>query len=275
MNILDLLFGNIVQASAVLSIVLLGVIAYKISKPIWTTKVMASVSLLVVLSVTLQRFGIMIPLFGFPSFRIDFLHIPLMLVGALFGPFFAVLAGIVADVVGLIITPTEYPFFGFMLNKVLMGFIPAIMILLLRKLSLKSGVRLAHVTLLSITLMSVIYLWLTTSITVSGEVFILNYETKLIVMATLLTLMICLHGLLLNRSVSKVRVFALLSTIVVEMVVSLFLTPLWLVTMYNIPIFLSFIVRVVKAAFMIPVSALLLEGLINATSKVIRQDIFK
>jgi ECF transporter S component (folate family) len=275
MSILELLFGNIVQASAIISIILLGFISYKISKPVWTTKVMVSVSLLVVLSVTLQRFGIMIPLFGFPSFRIDFLHIPLILVGALFGPFFAVLAGIVADLVGLIITPTEYPFFGFMLNKVLMGFIPAIMVLILRKLSLKNGVRLAHMTLLSITLMSVGYLWLTTSIQVSGEIIDLNYETKLIVIATLLTLMIVLHGLLVNKTVSKIRVFALLSSIMVEIVVSLFLTPLWLVTMYNIPIFLSFLVRVVKAAFMIPITALLLEGLINATAKATRQVIFK
>jgi ECF transporter S component (folate family) len=275
MNLFELLFGNIVQASAILSIVMCGLIGYKIEKPVWTTKVMVSLSLLVVLSVTLQRFGIMIPLFGFPSFRIDFLHIPLILVGAFFGPFFAVIAGVVADLVGLIITPTEYPFFGFMLNKVLMGFIPAIMVLLLRKISLKSGIRVAHITLLSITAVSIGYLWVTPSLTISGSLIELVYETKLIVIALLLGLMITLHGLLMNKSVSKVRVFALLSAIVVELVVSLALTPLWLVTMYNIPVFLSFIVRVVKASFMIPITALLLEGLINASSKVIRQNVFK
>jgi ECF transporter S component (folate family) len=68
-------------------------IAYVIEKPNWKTRTLVTVSLLVVLSVVLQRFGIMIPLFGFPSFRIDFLHIPLIMVGAFFGPFFGVLAG--------------------------------------------------------------------------------------------------------------------------------------------------------------------------------------
>ncbi|MBS3991569.1 MAG: folate family ECF transporter S component [Erysipelothrix sp.] len=274
MTLFELLFSNIVQATAVISIVVLGIIAYVVAKPNWNTRVLVTVSLLVVLSVVLQRFGIMIPLFGFPSFRIDFLHIPLIMVGALFGPFFGVLAGVVADIVGLIITPTEYPFFGFMLNKVLMGFIPAIMVLVIRRLSLKNGVRLAHLTLLSINAASIIYLWITPSLTISGQVMMLTYQTKLIVVAILLALMISLHGLLVNKSVTKVRVFALLSVIFVELIVSLLLTPIWLVTMYNIPVFLSFIVRVIKAAFMIPISALLLEGLIHSTQKVLHRTIF-
>jgi ECF transporter S component (folate family) len=274
MTLFELLFSNIVQATAVISIVVLGIIAYVIAKPNWNTRSLVTVSLLVVLSVVLQRFGIMIPLFGFPSFRIDFLHIPLIMVGALFGPFFGVLAGVVADIVGLIITPTEYPFFGFMLNKVLMGFIPAIMVLVIRRLSLKNGVRLAHITLLSINAASIIYLWITPSLTISGQLIMLTYQTKLIVVAFLLTLMISLHGLLVNKSVTKVRVFALLSVIFVELIVSLLLTPIWLVTMYDIPVFLSFIVRVIKAAFMIPISALLLEGLIHSTQKVLHRTIF-
>ncbi|MBS3986624.1 MAG: hypothetical protein KGZ38_01590, partial [Erysipelothrix sp.] len=85
MNLFDLFFTNIVQGIAVISIFSLLVFSYWISKPVWTTKVLVSLSLLVVLSVILQRFGIMIPLFGFPSFRIDFLHLPLIMVGALFG----------------------------------------------------------------------------------------------------------------------------------------------------------------------------------------------
>jgi ECF transporter S component (folate family) len=274
MKLFELLFTNIIQATAVISIILLGVGAYFIEKPNWKTRTLVTVSLLVVLSVVLQRFGIMIPLFGFPSFRIDFLHIPLIMVGALFGPFFGVLAGIVADVVGLVITPTEYPFFGFMLNKVLMGFIPAIMVLVIRRLSLKSGVRFAHIVLIGINAASIFYLWITPALTVQGQIIVLNYETKLIVIAFLLTLMISLHGLLINKNVTKVRVFSLLSVIFVELIVSLVLTPIWLVTMYNIPVFLSFLVRVIKAAFMIPISALILEGLIHSTQRVLHRTIF-
>lgn len=274
MNLFELLFTNIIQATAVVSIIVLAVMAYFIEKPNWKTRTLVTVSLLVVLSVVLQRFGIMIPLFGFPSFRIDFLHIPLIMVGALFGPFFGVLAGIVADIVGLVITPTEYPFFGFMLNKVLMGFIPAIMVLVIRRLSLKSGVRLAHIILICINAASILYLWITPALTVQGTVIVLNYETKLIVIAFLLTLMISLHGLLVSKNVTKVRVFALLSVIFVELIVSLVLTPIWLVTMYNIPVFLSFLVRVIKAAFMIPISALILEGLIHSTQRVLHRTIF-
>ena len=274
MKLFELLFTNIIQATAVVSIIVLAVMAYFIEKPNWKTRTLVTVSLLVVLSVVLQRFGIMIPLFGFPSFRIDFLHIPLIMVGALFGPFFGVLAGIVADIVGLVITPTEYPFFGFMLNKVLMGFIPAIMVLVIRRLSLKSGVRLAHIILICINAASILYLWITPALTVQGTVIVLNYETKLIVIAFLLTLMISLHGLLVSKNVTKVRVFALLSVIFVELIVSLVLTPIWLVTMYNIPVFLSFLVRVIKAAFMIPISALILEGLIHSTQRVLHRTIF-
>lgn len=275
MNLFDLLFANVVQASAVLSIVACGVFSVFLEKPKWSVRVLTTVSLLVVLSVILQRLGIMIPLFGFPSFRIDFLHIPLILIGALYGPFFGVLAGIVADIVGLIATPTEYPFFGFMLNKVLMGFIPGLMVMVLRKLSLRASVRLSHILLLSITAISFFYLWTTPSIIVQGELIEITYQTRLIVMAVLLALMIGLHGLLMNKTVSKLRVFSLLASMVVEITVSLALTPLWLVTMYNIPVFLSFIVRVVKAIFMIPISALLIEGLLIAVFKATRQSIFK
>lgn len=275
MNLFDLLFANVVQASAVLSIVACGVFSVFLEKPKWSVRILTTVSLLVVLSVILQRLGIMIPLFGFPSFRIDFLHIPLILIGALYGPFFGVLAGIVADIVGLIVTPTEYPFFGFMLNKVLMGFIPGLMVMVLRKLSLRASVRLSHILLLSITAISFFYLWTTPSIIVRGELIEITYQTRLIVMAVLLALMIGLHGLLMNKTVSKLRVFSLLASMVVEITVSLALTPLWLVTMYNIPVFLSFIVRVVKAIFMIPISALLIEGLLIAVFKATRQSIFK
>lgn len=271
MNLFELLFTNIIQAGAVISIVVLGIIGYLIAKPRWDVRILTHVSLLIVLSVILQRLGIMIPLFGFPSFRIDFLHIPLILVGALFGPFFAVIAGIVADIVGLIITPTDFPFFGFMLNKVLMGFIPAILMIFLKKLPLRLGVRLAHFMLLALTLVSIFYLWTTNSVTIRGELIVISSQTQLLVTAVLLSFMIILHGLLMNKTVSKVRVFALLAALVVDLMVSLALTPLWLVTMFNIPVFLSFIVRVVRAIFMIPISALLLEGLIKAISKTTKQ----
>lgn len=275
MKLFELLFTNIVQASAIISVVVLAISAYLIEKPNWKTKTLVTVSLLVVLSVVLQRFGIMIPLFGFPSFRIDFLHIPLIMTGALFGPFFGVLAGVVADIVGLIITPTDYPFFGFMLNKVLMGFIPAVLVLVIRKISLRSGVRFAHIILLSINAASILYLWLTTSLTIQGNVIVLTHNTKLVVIALLLILMISLHGLLISKNVSKVRVLVLLSVIFFELIVSLVLTPIWLVTMFDIPVFLSFIVRVIRAAFMIPVSALILEGIIHSAQKVLHRTIFE
>ena len=275
MNLFDLFFTNIVQGIAVISIFSLLVFSYWISKPVWTTKVLVSLSLLVVLSVILQRFGIMIPLFGFPSFRIDFLHLPLIMVGALFGPFFGVVAGIVADLVGLIITPTEYPFFGFMLNKVLMGFIPAMMIMGFKRLSLKNSVRITHITLLSITGISLIYLWFSTSLNMGGQVIELTYQTKLLIIATLLALMVFLHGRLMRKDVNQLRVFALLSTIMVEGMVSLLLTPIWLVTMYQIPVLLSFIVRVIKALFLIPISAIILEALLKSVSKLLRLELFK
>lgn len=271
MNIFELLFANMIQAGAVISIVVCGVIGYWVAKPQWQVRILTGVSLLIVLSVVMQRLGIMIPLFGFPSFRIDFLHIPLILIGALFGPFFAVVAGIVADVVGLIITPTDFPFFGFMLNKVLMGFIPAILIIVIKKIPLRVGVRVAHVLLLSLTLVSFFYLWTSASITIRGEHIFISPQTRLLVTAVVLSFMLVLHGLLMNKTVSKVRVFALLAALLVELSVSLTLTPIWLVTMYDIPVFLSFIVRVVEAIFMIPISALLLEGLIKAISKATKQ----
>ncbi|NLA78130.1 MAG: hypothetical protein GX845_01100, partial [Erysipelothrix sp.] len=79
------------QVAAFLSIVVLAIISFKVAPLNMTAKKITIVTMLIVLSIVLQFFSIMVPLFGFPSLRLDFLHIPLMFIGVLFGPGWALI----------------------------------------------------------------------------------------------------------------------------------------------------------------------------------------
>jgi ECF transporter S component (folate family) len=245
------------QIFTFLIIVGLGVLSFKLKPLQVTTKKITTVALLVVLSVALQFFSLMIPLFGFPSLRIDFLQIPLMMIGVLFGPSWAFLAGIAQDLLGLIITPTGFPFFGFMLNKILMGMIPAALFLLKDKISNKKMHQSVLFLLGLFLLGSLSYLWNIQTIIIESNTIEITGPMKIGVSLLSLVLigglMVFMHISTQKYQDTKIPVaFWALSVLVVEVTVSLLLTPTWLYAMYNIPVLLSFLVRIIKATIMVP-----------------------
>lgn len=84
------------------------------------------VAIFIVLSIVLDRLAFAIPIFGVTGLKISLSQLPLMLVGAIFGPFYAFFAGSITDGISLISNPTAFPFFGFTLNKVVIAMIPAL-----------------------------------------------------------------------------------------------------------------------------------------------------
>ncbi len=245
------------QILTCLIIIMLGFLSFKFFPLKITTRNLTLAAMLVVLSVALQFFSVMIPLFGFPSLRIDFLQLPLMIIGVLLGPTWAFVSGIVQDILGLVVTPTGFPFFGFMLNKVLVGMIPAVLFLKKDKIN-NQTIHKVVLALLGLFLVgSLSYLWLTNEIIVEQSQIEITTTIKLTI--SLITIvLICTLGLFVATSKKKYVktvipvAFWTLSVLLVEVIVQLFLTPTWLSAMYGIPVLISFLVRVVKAAVMIP-----------------------
>lgn len=260
------------QITTFLIIVVLGVISFKVNPLKVTTKKITMVALLVVLSVALQFFSLMIPLFGFPSLRIDFLQIPLMMIGVLFGPSWAFLAGIAQDLLGLIVTPTGFPFFGFMLNKILMGMIPAVFFLFKDKISNQKMHQLVLGLLGMFLLGSLSYLWNVQSIVIESNTIAITttikVATSILSLALIGGLMVFMHHLEKRHEDTQIPVaFWALSVLIVEVMVSLVLTPTWLYAMYNIPVLLSFLVRVIKATIMVPLLMMLGYALLSLVKR--------
>lgn len=250
------------------SIVLLALISFKLSPLQITVRKITIVTMLVVLSIVLQFFSIMVPLFGFPSLRIDFLHIPLMFIGVLFGPAWALIGGVIQDVIGLMVTPTGFPFFGFMLNKVLMGVIPGILFLKVKELDYRSINKFVYGLLAVFLIGSLAYLWTLTEIVVEGNAIAITLPIKITLSLINISLMAGLTSLiiLLQRKVGSLRALLSMWTIavlLVEVTITLVLTPTWLYAMYGIPVMLSFLVRIIKVSFMIPIVMVIGFGIMD------------
>jgi riboflavin transporter len=260
------------QIVTFLAIVVLGILTFKFFPLKITTKNLTLAAMLVVLSVALQFFSVMIPLFGFPSLRIDFLQLPLMVIGVLLGPTWAFVSGIVQDILGLVVTPTGFPFFGFMLNKVLVGMIPAVLFLKKDKINNNTIHRVVMVLLGIFLVGALSYLWTTQQIIVEQSPIEITTTMKL--MLSVVTLVL-ISTLAMFVQISKKRyvhaaipvAFWTLSVLLVEVIVQLILTPTWLSAMYGIPVLISFLVRVVKAAVMIPLMMFVGYGVLQLLNK--------
>jgi ECF transporter S component (folate family) len=262
------------QIIAVAAIIIIGFFVFRMDKLHVTGEKLAIIAMFIALSVALQFFSLMIPLFGFPSMRIGFSQLPLMVIGVLFGPSWAFLSGIVQDFLGLIVTPTGFPFFGFTLNKIIIGLIPALLFSKKIKWTPKVAYIVSQGILLSFLLGALAYLWLTPSIVTNGDIIEITMTIKL-VFSTGSVLLIGAMMFFLNLLTKKYKKYEndfsisiwAMSVVLVEVIVQLILTPLWLAIMYDIPIWISFLLRVVKATIMVPFTIIIGYGILILMSR--------
>lgn len=247
------------QIASVLAIIVIGVISVKISKPKIEIKTLVMVSLLVGISLVLALLSWMIPLFGFPSLKIGFSQIPLMFIGFVFGPFWGFLGGLVADILELLTGTIAFPFFGFTLNKVLVGFIPGLIVKLV-----KTDDRYTRmwptIAIVLISILAMFYVFSTNQIKVEENMVTVALELKFILSALIILLMSSLLvslNIILKQQKNRYAFLWILALILVEMVVQLMLTPLWLDVMYGIPFIVSVSVRLIKAVVMIVINTMI------------------
>lgn len=256
------------QIASVLAILMVGFISFKFAKPKLEIKTLVMVSLLVSISVLLALLSWMIPLFGFPSLKIGFSQIPLMIIGFAFGPFWGFVGGLLADGLELMTGTIAFPFFGFTLNKVLVGFIPGLVVRLV-KTDDRYTRMLPTIAVVLISMLAMFYVFSTNQIKVEDSFITVALEIKFILSALIIIMMSALLislNMILKHHKNSYAFQWILALILVEMIVHLMLTPLWLDVMFGIPFIVSVSVRLIRAVVMIVVNTMigliLLKGIL-------------
>ena len=230
-------------------------------------KPMVQISFLLVLALALSYFSLMVGVFGFPSLKIGLAQVPLILIGSLYGPGYGFIAGLIYDVLGLIVTPTDLPFLGFTLGNVLVCSVPG-WIMDCVKLSSYKKVRFGVIA--ATVLMSAF---------LCGSMWIMkeNFPFKMTENErTAVTVFACVYPFLMwaamkimekHQSGQKEDICLLLSVLAVDAVINLFLNPLWLQIMYGIPYFASFALRLVKLLAVVPADGIFVTVLYNVSKR--------
>ncbi|WP_249028739.1 folate family ECF transporter S component [Tannockella kyphosi] len=240
-------------------LLLIGVIVLKKYPLKKDVKMLSRCGLFVIIVIIMNRLSIMIPLFGLESFQIGFETLSIMLVGAIIPPGYAYLCALVIDFGGLLVVPSGFPFLGFTLNSVIQILIPSIWMHHQKEKSFMIPIGILKTILVALVIVTSTYFLSIGTIEVSGVEFTMFMKYKIIIIIILVIFIIfifyALHKKEHQLSQEEIHAFSSWLTVVllVELIVTMTLTPLWLDIMYGIPFFLSVFIRVLKACFMIPI----------------------
>lgn len=216
-------------------------------------------AIFIILTAICKRLAIMIPLFGSESLKIGFEYIPLMLAGYFLSPSYAFLVGLCSDVIGLIIVPTGFPFFGFTLGTILVSVIPSMVHEHSKNISPTRILMIVIGLIAVLAIGAIVYIGQLDVINISETTYHLKSQDKitLISLCVLLSLVFTTIIIFLKRKINEqeAKTFStwILCVVLVELVVTLCLTPLWLDMMYHIPWTISFCIRVVKECAVLPI----------------------
>ena len=252
-----------VQIIVLIIILVLGGFIFKTYPFKADVKKMSLAAILILLNVLLNRFSMMVPLFGFPSLKISFEIIPLIIAGMLLSPSYAFIVGLSVDLIGLIVVPTQFPFLGFTLNNILRPLIPSLWVYYQRNIHSKTINRLLEGGLIIPTSIASIYIFNLKQVVISKEELILSQSLKYSMIALLIVasiILIFISRLMQSKLSGQKRndlTHWILLVSVLEIGINLCLTPIWLQTMYNIPFMASLLVRILKACLMIPINSMM------------------
>lgn len=234
-------------------------------------------AIFIILTAICKRLAIMIPLFGAESLKIGFEYIPLMLAGYFLAPSHAYLVGLCSDIIGLILVPTGFPFFGFTLGTILVSTIPSLVRAHFQKISEKTVQYIVVGLILVLGIGGSSYIYTLNELTISQTVYILTIQNKitLISICLVLTLIFIILIFVLKRHFDgdEVKEFStwILCVVLVEIVVTLSLTPLWLDMMYKIPFVVSLCIRVIKECAVLPIEIFIGYTLIKFMKRVFKR----
>ncbi len=233
------------------------------------TKGLAWAALLVSIALVLNALSIS---FG-EVLKINFALIPLMLSGVLLAPGYAFMVGIAFDALGLIITPTSYPFLGFTLSNVLSALLPAYWYANRIKLNPQLVYKLVDVMLVALATLGSIFIFTLNKANIAAASVTVTLTMKLSVSALLFTIsiiiIIVLRGVKkrMRNAESEELATWMVTCVGMEVLISLVLNPLWLDVMFGVPMILSMFIRIVKECIMIPIDISIGYALVRALKR--------
>lgn len=241
-----------------------------------TTKELSIGSILVILSVVLSFFSLLLPILGVPGLKIGFAQLPLLLAGFVVSPFMAILVGLLADGIGLILVPTSFPFLGFTLNSIVLCLIPALFVYH-KDYFTKERVKVLVKGLVLLLLGGcALYLVLFTEVKIGSELFALSIPTKIGIFGFFVVVtgvLVVIHKALEKRFKDESFLLFVFLVILMEVLVNLAMTPLWLSIMYGTPYLLSLFLRIVKASVMIPLNIFIGYSLLQVLRKITKKEL--
>ena len=227
------------------------------------TKDIVLASIFIMITLVCKRFfTIMVPLFGSESLKIGIEYIPAMIAGYFLSPSYAFLVGLCIDLLGLIIVPTGFPFFGFTLTMILVVLIPSLIRKYTRHINETKIGYFSSLLIILLAIIASIYIYSLDSMVLTDSVYELTYTNKFLLIGVCLLLSVAY--LLLIRILKKrindneAKQFSVwtLCVTLVELICTLCLTPLWLEIMYGIPFVVSLCVRIIKLCIVLPLEIL-------------------
>ena len=240
-------------------------------------KVLTLSAIFIVITLIAKRFfTFMIPLFGLESLKIGVEYIPLMIAGFILPPSYAYLVGMCTDLIGLILVPTGFPFFGFTLTMILVCVIPSLVSHYFSKMKDTHVYKIVCVLVTFMAIGGSLFIYNLKSVKISSTDVILEpiHKFILILMCIALTLVvyIVLAYAKKRQSYDNFKDLScwILSVVLVEGFVTLLLSPLWLSMMYNMPFIVSFCIRVVKECFVIPLEIFVGYTILKVIKRVIK-----
>ncbi len=237
-----------------------------------TTRKITLMALFAALSIIATRFlSLMIPLGGFPTLSIGFGGIPIMLSGMLFGPLAGGIVGGISDLLGFLINDrggVYHP--GFTLNSILTGVIPGLLFLMIKKYKIQAKTMriINYVLLICSSIVGAYYLWSNQHL--ASSPWIIWMLIGLLFVICVITIIV-LERLIKKEHMQRQISAIILCVLLVELLVYVGLTPIWIYGLYGIPSVVSIISRVLRLVFFIPIKVLLLVAIVKVTTK--REDL--
>ncbi len=212
-----------------------------------------------------------LPLFGYPSLKVDLTSVILLLGGILLGPIYGGLIGLGTDLLGFVIFApgTYHP--GITLNQILFGVIGGLISHLIWKPTNKSWFSYVNIGLGMLLLGGgIAYVAMTDTVFAGGQVV----ELTPVIKTTLLIAMVAIVGGMTAvivwiaykyRTITSLVQIALFIVIVTEVILNILIMPIWIEQLMGIPYAVNAFVRVFRAIFLIPFKFVLLLAVLRLT----------
>ena len=131
--------------------------------------------------------------------------------------------------------------------------------------------------MLVISLLGCLYVFKINEVNISGSMYQVTLPIKFtifVIIAAMLTILLYFYKDYYKNKLKEKDLclfhLSILSVVAIELIVTMFLTPYWLQTMYGIPFFASQFVRILKSCVMIPVGIIIVYTMNRMIQKVIR-----